>query len=195
MSFNLVIILMTSEYVIIGPRPWEAKIFLDHDHGDEIAEIKKGEDQKSFKLIRKNDGHKWTLTKNVHGEFRPFSISVLNQNEDNDINKEILTIREHLFKYGGKFYMLTNHPEGKHWNEYLSGIRYISRLDNFPYSDLTDIDHHIKHELLRFRGVPVGEVSGLGTNGHHVKVEKHNYGDNSNNGQGKQYKVLVIQVK
>jgi nucleotide-binding universal stress UspA family protein len=42
---------MTSEYVIIGPRPWEAKIFLDHDQGEEIAEIKKGEDQKSFKLI------------------------------------------------------------------------------------------------------------------------------------------------
>jgi hypothetical protein len=55
MSFNLVIRLMTSEYVIIGPRPWEAKIFLDHDHGEEIAEIKKGEDQKSFKLIAKND--------------------------------------------------------------------------------------------------------------------------------------------
>jgi hypothetical protein len=162
---------MTSEYVIIGPRPWEAKIFLDQDHGDEIAEIKKGDDQKSFKLIRKNDGHKWTLTKNVHVSFVLFR-SLLNQNEDNDINKEILTIREYLFKYGGKFYMLTNHPEGKHWNEYLSGIRYISRLDNYPYSDLTDIDHHIKHELLRFRGVPVGEVSGLGINGHHVKVEK-----------------------
>jgi hypothetical protein len=44
--------------------------------------------------------------------------------------------------------MLTNHPEGKHWNEYLSGARYISRLDNFPYSDLADLDHHIKHELL-----------------------------------------------
>ena len=71
-SFNLVIRLMTSEYVTIGPRPWEAKIFLDHDHSEEIAEIKKGEDQKSFKLIRKNDGHKWTLTKKVHGEFRPF---------------------------------------------------------------------------------------------------------------------------
>ncbi len=89
-SFNLVIRLMTSEYVTIGPRPWEAKIFLDHDHSEEIAEIKKGKDQKSFKLIRKNDGHKWTLTKKVHGEFRPFSISVLNQNEDNDINKEVL---------------------------------------------------------------------------------------------------------
>jgi hypothetical protein len=172
---------MTSEYVIIGPRPWEAKIFLDHDHGEEIAEIKKGDDQKSFKLIRKNDGQKWTLTKKVHGEFRPFSISVLNQNEDPDINKEVLTIREHLFKYGGKFYMLTNHPEGKHWNEYLSGIRYISRLDNFPYSDLREIDHHVKHELLRFRGVSVGEVSGLGIQGHHVKL-------------GKELEVIALQL-
>jgi hypothetical protein len=90
-SFNLVIRLMTSEYVTIGPWPWEAKIFLDHDYSEEIAEIKKGEDQKSFKLIRKNDGHKWTLTKKVHGEFRPFSISVLNQNEDNDINKVLIS--------------------------------------------------------------------------------------------------------
>ena len=165
---------MNSEYVIIGPRPWEAKIFLDPNRSEEIAEIKKGEDQKSFKLIRKKDGRVWTLTKNVHGEFRPFSISVLNQNADNidDINKEVLTIREHLFKYKGKFYMLTNHPEGKHWNEYLSGPRYISRLDNFPYSDLRDIDHHMKHKLRRFRGVQVGEVSGLGIEGHHVKVGK-----------------------
>ena len=68
--------------------------------------------------------------------------------------------------------MLTNHPEGKHWNEYLSGFRHISRLDNFPYSDLTNIDQHIKHELLGFRGVPVGEISGLGIQGHHVKVDK-----------------------
>jgi hypothetical protein len=114
-----------SKYVVVGPRPWEASILLD---GEEIAEIKKGDDQKSFKLIRKRDGHKWILTKNVHGEFRPFSISVLDQSEHDGagINKNVLTIREHLFKHRGKFYMLTNHPEGKHWNEYLSGIRYIS---------------------------------------------------------------------
>ena len=68
---------MGSEYVVIGPRPWEAKILIGDKDGEEIAEIKKGEDQKSFKLIRKNDGHEWTLTKKVHGEFRPFSISVL----------------------------------------------------------------------------------------------------------------------
>jgi hypothetical protein len=165
---------LDSEYVIIGPRAWEAKIFLAPDLGEEIAEVKKGEDQKSFKLIRKKDGHVWILSKKVHGEFRPFSISVIDQNANNtNKNKrEDLTIREHLFKYRGKFYMLTNHPEGKHWNDYLSGPRYISRLDNFPHSDLEEIDHHIKHKLRRFRGVPVGEVSGLGLDGHHVKVDK-----------------------
>ena len=63
-SFNLVIRLMTSEYVTIGPRPWEAKIFLDHNHSEEIAG-KKRRGSESFKLIRKNDGHKWTLTKKV----------------------------------------------------------------------------------------------------------------------------------
>jgi hypothetical protein len=68
--------------------------------------------------------------------------------------------------------MLTNHPEGRHWNEYLQGPRYISRLDNFPYSDLTDLDDHIRHRLRRFRGVPVGEASGLGLHSHHVKVDK-----------------------
>jgi hypothetical protein len=162
--------LLDSGYVVKGERPWEAKIFLED--GEKIAEIKKGEDLKSFKLVR-NDGHEWILTKNVHGEFRPFSISILDQNKDkDDVDKEALVIREHLFKYRGKFYMLTNHPEGKHWNEYLSGPRYISRLDNFPYSDLTEVDHHIKHKLRRFRGVQVGEVSGLGIHGHHVKVDK-----------------------
>jgi hypothetical protein len=34
------------------------------------------------------------------------------------------------------------------------------------------LDYHIKHKLLRFRWVPVGEVSGLGIQGHHVKVDK-----------------------
>ena len=174
MFLNFDIYDLGSDYIVVGPRPWEARIFLDSNDGEQIAEIKKGDDQKSFKLIRNKDGHEWTLTKKVHGEFRPFSISVINQSKDNrgNINNEVLTIREHLFKYRGKFYMLTNHPEGKHWNEYLSGPRYISRLDNFPYSDLTELDHHIKHKLRRFRGVPVGEVSGLGIHGHHVKVGK-----------------------
>jgi hypothetical protein len=42
-----------SEYVVIGPRPWEANILVGDEEGEEIAEIKKGEDRKSFNLIRK----------------------------------------------------------------------------------------------------------------------------------------------
>lgn len=157
------------EYIINGPKPGQAKIISE---GEEVAEIKKGEDQRNFKLITK-DGAEWTLTRNLHGEFRPFSISVLDQNKHKEeADREVLTIREHLFKHRGKFYMLTNHPEGKHWNEYLSGPRYISRLDNFPYSDLAELDHHIRHRLRRYRGVQVGEASGLGIHGHHVKVDK-----------------------
>jgi hypothetical protein len=128
-------------------------------------------DRKSFKLLAK-DGREWILTKSVRGKFRPFSISVIEQGKDKDkANIEVLTIIEHIFKHGDKFYMLTNHPEGKHWNEYLSGPRYISRLDNFPYSDMHELDYHIKHKLRRFRGIPVGEASGLGIqDGHRVRI-------------------------
>jgi hypothetical protein len=161
------------EYVIKGPKPWEAKVFLKGDDSDgEIAEIKKGDDLKSFKLVRK-DNHKWTLSKNIHGKFRPFSMSIMEQGKGKgEDNREVLTIIEHIFKHKDKFYMLTNHPEGKHWNDYLSGPRYISRLDNFPYPDMQELDYHIKHLLRRFRGVPVGEAYGLGIHGHHVRIDK-----------------------
>ena len=160
-----------SEYVIKGPKPWEARVYLGKG-GKEIAEINKGEDQKSFKLLAK-DGREWILSKSVYGKFRPFSISVMERGKDKDqTNKEILTIIEHIFRHGDKFYMLTNHPEGKHWNEYLSGSRYISRLDNFPYSNMHELDYHIKHKLRRFRGKPVGEASGLGIHdGHCVRID------------------------
>ena len=167
--------------MIKGPKPWEAKVFLGKEGGKEIAEIKKGEDQKSFKLLAK-DGSEWLFTKSVHGKFRPFSLTVLSKKQNRDGNKdvdiEVLTIIEHIFKHKDKFYMLTNHPEGKHWNEYLSGPRYISRLDNFPYSDMQELDYHIKHKLRRFRGVSVGEASGLGTHeGHHVRIDDNELED------------------
>jgi hypothetical protein len=161
--------------VIKGPKPWEARVYLG-EGGEEIAEIKKAGDHKSFKLIAK-DGREWILTKSIHGKYRPFSISVIEQGKDKDKdkdkdNREVLTIIEHIFKHGDKFYMLTNHPEGRHWNEYLSGPRYISRLDNFPYSDIHELDYHIKHELRRYRGIAVGEASGLGIHGgHRVRID------------------------
>jgi hypothetical protein len=159
---------LNSEYVIKGAKPWEAKIFADNE---EIAEINRGE-HSAFKLIT-TDGREWTITNRVHGEVRPFSLTVLQvKNKAKEDSNQVLTIREHLFKYKGKFYMFTNHPEGRPWHEYLRGPRYISRLDNFPYSDLTEFDHHIRHKLKRFRGVQVGEASGFGIQGHRVKVDK-----------------------
>jgi hypothetical protein len=160
---------LDSEYVIRGAKPWEAKIF---SNDVEIGQIKKGGGP-TFKLISK-DGREWTITNQVHGEMRPFSITVRQDRNRSktDSDTELLTIREHLFKYKGKFYMFKNHPEGRPWHQYLSGPRYISRLDNFPYSDIAEIDQHIRHRLKRFRGIPVGEASGLGIQGHRVKINK-----------------------
>ena len=70
--------------------------------------------------------------------------------------------------------MLANHQEGESWNEYVdSGVKYICRLDNFPYSELSEVDyehHHVRDKNKRFRGIPVGETSGLGIGegGHHL---------------------------
>jgi hypothetical protein len=90
----------------------------------------------------------------------------------------LLIIQDNIFMHNGKFYMLANHPESKSWQDYVnSPVRYISRLDNFPYSNVSEMDeskHHqdLRQKLKRFRGVPVGEASGLGATpeGHRVKV-------------------------
>jgi hypothetical protein len=84
---------LDSEYVIKGAKPWEAKIYSDDE---EIAEIKKG-DGPTFKLISK-DGREWTISNQVHGEMRPFSITVRqDQNKGKtDSTKDVLTIRDLL---------------------------------------------------------------------------------------------------
>ena len=44
--------------------------------------------------------------------------------------------------------MLANHPEDKIWDEHLNGsVKYIGRLDDFPYSDHSEVDH--QHYTLR----------------------------------------------
>jgi hypothetical protein len=53
--------------VIKGPKPWEARVYLG-EGGEEIAEIKKAGDHKSFKLIAK-DGREWILTKSIQGKY------------------------------------------------------------------------------------------------------------------------------
>ncbi len=172
---------MTSEFTIKkGPTQWEAKIF--SENGKEVAEIKKRGKQSEFRLLSKNDNQEWVLTNKIDGEHRRFSFSIREvekQQEQGQREKDaLLTVRDNIFKHNGMFYMLANHPEGKSWHNYINNpVRYISRLDNFPYSDVSEMDenkHHqnLRHKIKRFRGVPVGEASGLGTTpeGHHVKV-------------------------
>lgn len=172
---------MTSEFTIKkGPTQWEAKIF--SENGKEVAEIKKRGEQSEFRLLSKNDNQEWVLTNKIDGEHRRFSFSIREvekQQEQGQREKDaLLTVRDNIFKHNGMFYMLANHPEGKSWHNYINNpVRYISRLDNFPYSDVSEMDenkHHqnLRHKIKRFRGVPVGEASGLGTTpeGHHVKV-------------------------
>lgn len=151
--------------------PLEASIALNKEL---IAEIRKVKDF-AFDLVDKKDGIRWTISNNIDNEFLPFSLSISRPYRDMKKglqNIEILTIKNHVFNHNGKFYMFTNHPEGRAWNEYLGGPRFICRLEKFPYTNLVDVNQETKHELARFRGVPVGEAIGLGISdeGHKVKV-------------------------
>lgn len=171
---------MTSEFIVKkAPTLLGAKIF--SEDGKEIAEIEKGreEQQLEYRLLSKRgDNHEWVLTNKIDGEHKPFSFSVMEAEKQKGQTDTILIVRDNIFKFNGKFYMLANHPEGKSWHNHVnSSVRYISRLDNFPYSDVSEMDankHHqnLRQKLKRFRGVPVGESSGLGATpeGHHVKL-------------------------
>lgn len=158
-----------------GPKQWEAKIF---SADDEIAKISKG-DELGFRLLRYKDGAEWLLTNKVHGAYRPFSFSVRKSGKkiEGYQGEEVFVVRDQLFKHNGKFYMLANHPEDKSWNEHLNGsVKYIGRLDDFPYSELSQIDHGhytLRDKIKRFRGKSVGEASGLGeeVQGHRIKLD------------------------
>jgi hypothetical protein len=173
---------MSSEFVIKKrPRDSGAIIFSGKQ---EIAKIKKHEGF-SFKLIRYKDKQVWILTNIVDGQRRPFSYAVRkainnsSRHERGEIHggEEVFVVREQLFKYKGKFYMLASHPEGKSWIDYVnSSTRYISRLDNFAYTNLSDVDHGhytLRHKIKRLRGTSVGEASGLGQHegGHRVRLD------------------------
>jgi hypothetical protein len=167
---------LSSEFTIKkrGSTQWDARIF--SENGEEIAEIIKGEGF-DFKLISQKDNREWVLTNKIDAQHRRFSFSVREAQKKEEGNP-LLIIHDNIFVHNGKFYMLANHPEGKSWQNYVnSPVRYISRLDNFPYSNVSEMHenkHHqnLRDKLKRFRGVPVGEASGLGATpeGHRVKV-------------------------
>lgn len=161
---------MVVDYVVKKTSsPWRTGIYIDTE---EVADIRTREDLTY--LLTAKDGNEWIMTARVHGEIMPFSMTV-NQSKAHDTSGStpgttVLTIRDHLFLHKGRFYMLASTPEGRPLKEFLLGKRYICRLDNFPFSDLTEIDHETRSRLRRFRGTPVGELAGLGKEGHRVHL-------------------------
>jgi hypothetical protein len=162
--------ILVSDYVVkMSGNPSLTRIYTDEQ---ELAEIRTSENL-TYHLIAKN-GNEWILNARVHGEIRPFSmtatISKAEDARDLTPGSSVLTIRDHLFLHNGKFYTLAGAPEGRPPREFLLGKRYICRLDNFPFSDLGEIDHETRSKLRRFRGPAVGELEGLGKEGHRVHL-------------------------
>ncbi len=126
-------------------------------------------------VIRSISGRElFLLTPKVDGEIRPFSIAAyeLEQSDSSSkIGNQILKIKHSLFWHNGSFYMMRNLPEGR-VSDHLSGTGFISRLANFPFKNDGEIDPATWQRLHRYRGIEVGEMSGLGsTGGHKVKLQ------------------------
>lgn len=167
---------LTSGFVVRkGEKQREARIF--SEDGKEVAELRGDGAEPAYRLTRKDDNREWLLSNKIGSEHRRFSFSLTDAKEAPSDGPQ-LTILDNIFRHNGKFYMFANHPSGKSWRDYVANkVRYISRLDNFPYSGLAEMakarhDQDLRHKLKRFRGIPVGEAYGLGATqeGHHVRV-------------------------
>lgn len=133
--------------------------------GKEVAQIRpKGTG--TFEL-ESADGALWRLDPRVAGEIRPFSLVVT---PASGTGTPVLRIQNHVFQHGGRFYMLMGIPEDRHPKDHLIGGRFIIRLDRFPFTNMEDIDRETWGRLRRLRGVSVGEIGGLGLDGHTVEL-------------------------
>ncbi|MDA4117104.1 MAG: hypothetical protein OK455_02040 [Thaumarchaeota archaeon] len=163
---------LVADYIVkAADRPGGASIYIN---GKEVAEMRTRHDLSH--VLATKDGNEWALTARVNGDIIPFSMTVkrLKARDAHDaaLGTIVLTVRYHVFLHKGKFYMFGAAPEGRPLREFLVGKKFICRLDNFPFSDLTEIDLETMERLRRFRGVPVGEYEGLGKEGHRVRISE-----------------------
>lgn len=112
-------------------------------------------------------GGEWTLGPRVKGEVRPFSLEIAPLGSP---PTQTLTIRSHVFQYGGRFYMMKGTPEDVHPRDHVLGERHIIRLSKFPFSSLDEVDRETWGRLGRLRGESVGKIGGLGVEGHTVEL-------------------------
>jgi hypothetical protein len=156
---------MTIEYNIKSESPVSAKILF---RGKVFAHLqKKSHDIFSLETVA---GPVWTLMRRVNGEIRPFSLSI--QSTSGSPGEREFKIRDHIFAYGDKMYMLGALPEGRATYPQMRGTKFICRLDGFPFQDPDQVDSETRSRLKRLRGAVVGEFSGIGRKAHSVKIEE-----------------------
>ena len=164
--------MLSIEYVVKQEKsPREAKVFENQMEAGLLTNEGRG----TFELVS-NDNRGWMLTNKVDGEFRPFSMIVRLKTSSlaQSVKEEeswILKIRDHLFQHNRNFYMLGSIPEGKPHREFMMGKRFICRLINFPFSDIDEVDAETRSRLRILRGLPVGEMYGIGSTGFHIRIE------------------------
>jgi hypothetical protein len=139
-----------------------------------VAELRKVDDGV---FIVSGRSRQWLLSKKTNQDMRPFSM-VIFASDANDQSKrsKVLEISDHFFFFQGHFYVFGGIPAGRVPKDHLLGAKFICRLDNFPFSHLDEIDDLTKSRLKRHRGKEVGEFSGLGSQGFHVRLA-HEFDD------------------
>ncbi len=160
-----------------------------------LAEVKESGEKREGEIFREPDGsfslitnepkpRKLSFSHRVDGEIRPFSMIVTETSYEEEEEKSgkkvaepeahlrvILKIRDRMFFHNGKMYIISNVPEGKPTQHFLSGPKFISRLNGFPYSDLSMIDAITRSRAeRRLRGTHVGEISGIGHIGEGYRI-------------------------
>lgn len=136
-------------------------------NGRTVATLR-GEGNQLFRLdstIEKS----WVLDPRVHGEIRPFSMSVTTSSSSGE---PALIIRNHVFFHNAKAYVLTAIPQDVHPAEHIFGKRHINRLDKFPFASLEDIDLQTWGRLRMHRGTSVGTLDGLGLDEFRVSLSE-----------------------
>jgi hypothetical protein len=161
---------MGTEYVIVHSEGKSAKILQDNK---ERGMLKKTDSHGIFDLESKGEAtqkENWKLTSKVDGEVRPFSIVCYKVGSKGHEELD-LKIKDHIFSHGNDFYSIGEAvPVGASPRDSISGSKFICRLVNFPFSKIEDVDWETKHRMKRHRGIPVGEIHGLGADGYHVKI-------------------------
>jgi hypothetical protein len=160
---------VATEYVVKRTGDfWQADVISD---GKKVGELTKG-DGLNFQVKVKDAKQGFLLDPRVDGKIRPFSMVAYEiTNPDGKEKRMVLKILNNLFLHQGAMYALGNLPEGRTARDHVFGSRFISRMDNFPFKSLEDVDLATHARLKKHRGIKVGEMSGLGVSGHKVTLE------------------------